>query len=99
MSDVLLHWHKTSVEDIEKYSSIVIAAIEKDRGTVWLPQEPENLIFHTIPTSDGFRGPVVIVWGVEGDERWHCQYDNEPEWLTSRELDEKEFIIPNWYVE
>lgn len=43
--------------------------------------EASDLCFHTVLLGEDIRtSPVVMVWGKEGDDRFHCEYHATPDW-------------------
>lgn len=40
----------------------------------------ESLMMHTVILDKPLEGPVVLVWGVEGDTRFHAEYVENPDW-------------------
>lgn len=53
--------------------------------------EASDLCFHTVLLGDEIEtSPVVMVWGVAGDSRLHCEYHAKADWQPLTALDEDE---------
>lgn len=69
---IKLQWHDTDAELIEQYTDTVILDLQKfvheDLDKI------SDLVFHLVFLTDDYDGPNVIVWGVEGDDAYHCEY-------------------------
>ncbi|WP_157038001.1 MULTISPECIES: hypothetical protein [Chelativorans] len=63
-------WHSETTDDLEVLVRKDIASALEGLDS------PENLIFHTVflDESSYDNCPVVIVWGQEGDQRFHAEY-------------------------
>lgn len=55
---------------------------------------PSNIIFMTVLLTNSFEGPLVMIHGEEGDDRYHCTYVHQPEWVSARELLDGENPLP-----
>lgn len=83
-----LTWHNTSTDIAAQHANRVIEDLERmdvDR--------PSKLVFHHVFLGKDHNGPLVFVWGENGDdEGYHCEYVEKPEWKTSAELDAEKKI-------
>lgn len=63
-----LVWHEGSIPELEEQiKTELLELLDNGLGSA------EELWFHTVMIGDS-DDPVVLVWGEEGDERFHCQY-------------------------
>jgi hypothetical protein len=69
-----------STDIITKVRSEMVADL-RDLG------KPEDLIFHTVflDENDFAHGPCVIVWGEDGDDRFHAEYHASSAYETIEE--------------
>lgn len=75
-----LVWHGEYPQAVvERVRADIAAYLDDDLD------EPEDLSFHTVLLGDDIEtSPVVMVWGEEGDGRFHCEYHAEPNWQPLR---------------
>lgn len=73
-----LTWHKTPSEKIAELEDIVREDVARLDIEV-----PGKLVFHHVLLTRDHDGPLVFVWGKEGDDAFHCEYVENPEWTTS----------------
>ena len=77
-----LRWHNTDEDTIARVED----AVRHDVELIDV-EDPGSLIFHHVFLTKDYDGPHVFVWGVEGDDSFHCKYHDKTEWKTSAELD------------
>lgn len=73
-----LTWHKTPEEKIVELEDMV----KEDVARLDI-EVPGRLVFHHVFLTRDHDGPLVFVWGVEGDDAFHCEYVEHTEWATS----------------
>lgn len=75
MSDIVLEWHNTKQELIDKYSDQVI------KDLVLLDcEKASGLIFHHVFLTDEMEGPCVFVWGRDESNAYQCEYHPHTVW-------------------
>jgi hypothetical protein len=78
---IRLKWHGDLPENILEVEHLVqqdLVSIHED-----LDGESGKLIFHHVFLGDDHSGPLVFVWGEEGDnDNYHCEYDPAPQWSS-----------------
>jgi hypothetical protein len=88
-----LKWHGDIPENVLELEHLVMQDLVKLHND--LEQEPSKLMFHHV-FVDTTDGPLVFVWGVEGDnDHYHCKYDADPIWESYSEKDERERFTAN----
>ena len=86
---IQLKWHKEIPDNILEIESIVKQDLSKVNDD--LEGKCSNLIFHHVFLTDDYDGPLVIVWGEEGDnDFYHCEYDPKPNWSSIKEWNDSE---------
>jgi hypothetical protein len=52
---------------------------------------PSNLVFHTVFVGKTMQDEIVSVWGELGDDtNIHCEYVENPEWVSLKQLEQDE---------
>ena len=86
---IKLKWHDEIPENVLEIEHLVRQDMIKLHED--LEKKPSNLVFHTVYATDDLDGPIVHVWGEEGDdEYYHCKYDPDPIWESWSEENLKE---------
>jgi len=90
MTDIKLRWVNEPKDDL----AAVEEAIRQDLSSSFysnIVDKPWNLLTHTVflgPSMD--EGPAVHMWGVEGDDHFSCQWLDEIEWISLKELKDED---------
>lgn len=92
MTEIKLRWDNEPGIDRDEAE----AAIRKDLSSSMyadIVTRPWDLMTHTVflgPSMD--EGPVIHMWGVEGDDHFHCRWEDEIRWISLKEweLEEEE---------
>lgn len=76
---IKLKWHGDLPENILEIEHLVQQDLVKINSD--LEGQCGELIFHHVFLAESHDGPLVFVWGEDGDnEYYHCKYDPEPKW-------------------
>lgn len=68
---------------IERVRASIAADLDEDLG------HPSDLCFCTVLLGEDIEtSPVVMVWGEDGDDRFHCEYHEKPDWQPMAVEDE-----------
>jgi hypothetical protein len=86
---IRLKWHGEFPDDLLEIEQVVRQDMsdlhEQFHGNC------SKLIFHTVFLGEDLEGPIVMVWGQEGDDdQYHCEYDPNPDWQSFSELEDLE---------
>lgn len=85
---IKLKWENAPEGDI----STIEEAIRKDFNSSHysdLVDRPWSLLTHTVflgPSMD--EGPVIHMWGIEGDDHFHCRWEKDVKWVSLAEWDD-----------
>ena len=92
---IKLTWHGSLPENFQEVEEAVIKDLESIHDD--LEGDPSALIFHTVLLGNSWEeGPVVHVWGEEGDrESYHCEHDMVPEWVSLKQWEDEEDPVDN----
>lgn len=75
-----LKWHNKPQGDIAAIEAAVTTDLAQFPD---LYADPSGLITHVVFLGNIDDGPVVHVWGEEGDsEFFHCKWEPEVKWVT-----------------
>ena len=89
MREITLKWHGLPIPDLEPQ---IVSEIRDlfENGL----SEASALLFHHVPIDD-LHGPVVKVWGEDGDQAFHCEFQTKMS--GSFTFDIEEFKDAPWY--
>ena len=77
-STVKIVWH-SDVPDITNVEQIIIEDCKKN---LWGLASTSSLIFHLVFLGNDMHHDVVTLWGEEGNEDLHCEYDAKVTWTS-----------------
>lgn len=77
-----LTWHNTNEDVIVRVEEMVKRDVE-----LLDCENPGSLVFHHVFLTRDYDGPSVFVWGIEGDDSFHCEYSEKTVWKTAAEFD------------
>jgi len=84
-ADVKLEWHDTDPLIARKHARAVkMSVMGLDL------QDPSYLCFHSVFLGGGHDGPSVFVWGEEGSDAYHCEYQPVTKWDSFPDLDDED---------
>jgi hypothetical protein len=85
MTEIKLRWEnepKMDKTEVEK-------AIREDLSSGMysdILDRPWDLLTHTVFFGPSMtEGPCVHMWGVEDDDHFHCQWEDEIKWISLKE--------------
>lgn len=87
MRGIRITWHGTP-EHMDLATELAVRNIRDE--LIDRLDRPGDLIHHTIFLGETMHvGPVIHVWGEEGDDAFHCEWDDEIGWVSLEELREE----------
>lgn len=87
MTEIKLRWANEPKIPIEEAE----AAIRKDLSSSMysdILDRPWDLLTHTVFLGPSMtEGPCVHMWGVEDDDHFYCQWEDEIKWISLSEFE------------
>lgn len=90
MNIVKLKWHgelpaSQNMDELEHKVALDLTSVLDN------VESPSKLIFHTVFVGKTMRDEIVTVWGEQDDdENFHCEYVENPEWVSLKQLEQEE---------
>lgn len=82
MTEIKLRWVNQPQDDVVE----IERAVREDLSCglyAELLETPWNLLSHTVflgPSME--QGPVVHVWGTDGDDHFNCRWESDIKWVS-----------------
>lgn len=88
-TEIKLRWSKEPPNNLEQ----IEAEIRKDLSSSLyadILHRPWDLLTHTVFLGPSMtEGPCVHMWGVEGDDHFNCQWEEEIHWVSLKDWEDE----------